>query len=209
MKRLLVLLLAAVAASALAACGSSSSAHKATTHTARTVAASQFDGSVAEPPIPAPRLALKDSLGRPVTLADYRGKAVFVTFLYVHCKDTCQTIASHMHAALALMGADAVHAQMVAVSVDPRGDTPPAVAHFLHVHGLTGRMQYLIGDHAQLAPVWKAWNISTESDAANPKEVGHSALVYGVSASGRLTTLYPANFKPSDLAHDVAPLLAG
>jgi len=38
--------------------------------------------------------------------------------------------------------------------------------------------------------------------------VSHSALVYGISASGRLTTVYPANFEPAEIAHDV-PRLAG
>jgi hypothetical protein len=37
--------------------------------------------------------------------------------------------------------------------------------------------------------------------------VNHTGLVYGVSASGKITTLYPANFLPKEIAHDV-PLLA-
>lgn len=207
MKRVLILLLA-VAALALAACGSSSSPPRPKKASATTtVPASRFVGSVADPTVPAPKLALRDSLGHPVNIEDYRGKAVFVTFLYVHCPDVCPLIASHMHAALAQLGARASKVQLIAVSVDPRGDTPTAVAQFLRVHGLTGRMQYLIGSRSQLAPVWKAWNISSEQ--ASPSAINHSALIYGISASGRLTTLYPANFKPADIVHDVAPLLAG
>jgi cytochrome oxidase Cu insertion factor (SCO1/SenC/PrrC family) len=37
--------------------------------------------------------------------------------------------------------------------------------------------------------------------------VEHSALVYGISGSGKITTLYPSNFKPQQIAHDV-PILA-
>jgi cytochrome oxidase Cu insertion factor (SCO1/SenC/PrrC family) len=37
--------------------------------------------------------------------------------------------------------------------------------------------------------------------------VEHSALIYGISASGKITTLYPAKFKPQQIVHDV-PLLA-
>ena len=36
--------------------------------------------------------------------------------------------------------------------------------------------------------------------------VEHSALIYGIAADGKVTTLYPANFKPSQIVHDV-PLL--
>ena len=36
--------------------------------------------------------------------------------------------------------------------------------------------------------------------------VEHSALVYGIAADGNVTTLYPANFDPKQIVHDV-PLL--
>jgi hypothetical protein len=38
--------------------------------------------------------------------------------------------------------------------------------------------------------------------------VNHTGLVYGIDAGGKLTTLYAANFKPSDIAHDAALLAA-
>jgi hypothetical protein len=37
--------------------------------------------------------------------------------------------------------------------------------------------------------------------------VEHSALIYGISASGKITTLYPSNFRPGQVVHDV-PILA-
>src|SRR5438874_1410408 len=43
--------------------------------------------------------------------------------------------------------------------------------------------------------------------AKNPDAVEHSALIYGISGSGKITTVYPSNFKPSEIVHDV-PLLA-
>ena len=73
---------------------------------------------------------------------------------------------------------------------------------------MTGQMQYLVGSAGQLAPVWKAWNVGSQQDATNPEFVAHSALVYGVSASGKLMTIYPANFKPADIVHDVPKLAA-
>ena len=60
-----------------------------------------------------------------MNLAGYRGKAVFVTFLYTHCPDVCPLIASQLHNALSRLGSKAGQVQLVAVSVDPRGDTPP------------------------------------------------------------------------------------
>lgn len=156
----------------------------------------------------APPLQLDSYLGRPVDLRAYRGKAVLVTFLYSHCPDVCPLIASNLRVALEQMGpAVASKAQIIVVSVDPRGDTPKAVSAFLAEHGMTGRMQYLIGSAGELARVWSAWGVGSERDAQQPGLVNHSGLVYGITASGKQATIYAANFRPADIAHDV-PLLA-
>jgi protein SCO1 len=167
-----------------------------------------LEGTLALPSKPAPALALANYLGQPVTLAQYRGKAVLVTFLYTHCPDVCPLIAANLRIALKLLGAHAAQAQVIAVSVDPHGDTPAAVARFLRAHGMLGRMQYLIGSPAQLAHTWAAWNVGSTREVDQPDLVAHSALVYGVSASGRLMTVYPASFEPSEIAHDVPKLAA-
>jgi protein SCO1/2 len=168
-----------------------------------------FDGGELSPLKAAPPLStLHNYLGQPVNLASYRGKAVFVTFLYTHCPDVCPLIAANLHTALAEMGPRSSHVQLIAVSVDPRGDTPPAVGAFLKEHGLTGRMQYLIGSAKELAPVWSAWHVGSSRDVGSPELVNHTALIYGVSATGKLTTIYPASFSPGEIVHDVSGLLA-
>ncbi len=167
-----------------------------------------YDGSLADPPAPAPPLALRSYLGKPINISEYRGKALLVTFLYTNCPDICPLITAGLHAALEAMGPKlAAKTQIVAVSVDPRGDTPAAVAAFLARHEMTGRMQYLIGNAHELGHVWSDWNIGSERDAQQPQLVNHTGLVYGISASGKITTLYASNFRPSEIAHDV-PLLA-
>jgi protein SCO1/2 len=156
----------------------------------------------------APPLALRNYLGQPVNIASYKGKAVLVTFLYTNCPDICPLITSNLRVAQNLMGpATASKAQIIAVSVDPRGDTPKAVAAFLARHEMTGRMQYLVGSASQLARVWKAWGVGSERDEQQPQFVNHSGLIYGVTASGKRLTIYAASFQPSEIAHDV-PLLA-
>jgi protein SCO1/2 len=167
----------------------------------------KFLGAKATPPKPAPALPLKDSLGRRLSLSSLRGKAVLVTFIYTHCPDVCPLIVSHLHAVQDELGPEARRLQIVAVSTDPRGDTPKTVAAFLKTHQMTGRMRYLIGSRPQLERVWKAWDIVAKEDPKNPDFVEHSALIYGISANGEITTLYPATFKPRQIVHDV-PLLA-
>jgi len=172
------------------------------------VASSKYSGSLASPSQPEPPLSLRNYKGERVNIAQYKGRAVLVTFLYTKCPDVCPIIASNLGIALNEMGAaNAAKVRVIAVSVDPRGDTPKAVAAFLQRHGMTGRMQYLIGSSQELAQAWKAWGVGSERDAQQPQLVNHSGLVYGVSATGKVTTLYAASFTPREVAHD-APLLA-
>jgi protein SCO1/2 len=150
---------------------------------------------------------LRDYQGHAVNLASYRGRAVLVTFIYTHCPDVCPLIVGNLHAARAMLGNAAGKLQIIAVSTDPRGDTPRTVAAFLQAHQMVGRMKYLIGTRAQLGRVWKAWGIVAHPAKANPDLVEHSAEIFGIGADAKVYTLYPANFKPRAIAHDV-PILA-
>jgi protein SCO1 len=186
-------------------CGSSSS----TTAGSADPKDPAFAGATADPPKPAPPLALDNYQGQPVNIRDYRGKAVFVTFIYVHCPDICPVIVSNMRAAQQELGPKADDMQFIAVSVDPENDTADAVGQFIQARQMTGRMEYLVGSRPQLEKVWHQWNIVARDDPkrGDPDLVEHSAPIYGISASGRITTLYPSNFKPEQIVHD-APLLA-
>lgn len=197
----LVLLASGVA---LAACGSSAAG------TGQTQAGqAHLDAAgVLTPATAAPPLALRNYLGQPVNIDSFRGKAVLVTFLYTHCPDVCPIIASNLGIAQGLLpAAVAAKTVVIAVSVDPKGDTAKAVRVFLARHELIGRMQYLIGSAHELASVWKAWEVGSERDTKNPELVNHTGLVYGITGSGRRLTLYASNFQPAEIAHDI-PLLA-
>lgn len=170
------------------------------------VVAGTYSGGEATPPKAAPALKLKNSLGEPVDLSEFKGKAVLVTFIYTHCPDICPLIVSHLKTAQAELGPKAKDLQIVAVSTDPRGDNPRTVAAFLKEHDMTGKMQYLIGSRPELGKVWTDWNIVAKPAKSGRDLVEHSALIYGIAADGKITTLYPANFDPSQIVHDV-PLL--
>ena len=178
---------------------------------AHSESSAHFAGEALTPRLPAPGLgSLHNYAGGKVDLASYRGKAVLVTFLYAHCPDVCPLMTAELHNALARMTpAERREVQIIAVSVDPRRDTREAVAEFVAAHGMTGKMKYLVGDAHELAPVWEAWNVGSEKDSVNPEFVAHSALIYGVSGSGKLTTIYPSNFKPQQIVADVPKLAHG
>ena len=166
-----------------------------------------YAGAVATPPKPAPQLQLEDSTGASYDISKSRGRVVLVTFLYVHCPDVCPLIASNLKVARTKLGDKGEDLDIVAVSTDPKRDKPKAVNKFLAARGVTGLMRYLVGSRSELGITWKNWGIVAEPAAANPELIEHSSPIYGVSASGKITTLYPANFKPDQIVNDV-PLLA-
>jgi protein SCO1 len=174
----------------------------------RALRSETFAGSTLSPPKSAPPISLRNYLGQPVNLAGFRGKAVLVTFLYTHCPTACPLIAADLHTALGMLSpAEAAKLQIIAVSVDPRGDTPKTVTAFLRVHQMTGRMLYLLGSTDELARVWKLWGVGSVKDAQEPDFINHTAIVYGIDADGRLRSLYTDTMNPREIAHDV-PILA-
>jgi protein SCO1/2 len=166
-------------------------------------AGSEFDGGlVVNPPVTAPPLTLSNYTGgAPVSLASMRGRAVFVTFVYTQCPNVCPLIVSSLAAAQRSLGAAAHDATFIAVTIDPRRDTPAAVHAFLAQRGALGRVYYLLGSRRQLVPVWRAWHVTIlpGPDAS----LSHSSEVYGISGRGKIRILYPANFTPQQIVHDV------
>ncbi len=204
-----------LAASCIAAagCGSSTvsrpppaSTAVTTTGTSEGPAGPAFRGARLKPEVQAPRFGLREISGKPVEIADNRGHATFVIFVYVHCPDVCPLIVQQLRRAQDLLPA-AERPRIIAVSVDPKGDTPGAVRTFEKNLRMTGRMEYLIGTRPQLEATWARWKIGARVPKSDPEFVEHSSPIFGISGSGRQTTVYdPTKVTAKDLAHD-APLL--
>ena len=198
-RRGVALLVVLVIGAVVVGCGSNSEASGPTTE-------STFQGLVIQPPRAAPALALRDYKGRAVNLAAFRGQAVLVTFVYTHCPDVCPLIVTNLAAAQRELASEARHLQIIAVTVDPVRDTPRAVEEFLAKRRATGAVDYLIGSRKQLLPIWKAWGIAVSTNKYEQAE-GHTAVVFGITPSGKIVVAYPSTFTPADIVHDV-PLLA-
>jgi len=202
-RRAVALLGALAAASLLSACGSSSNA---SAGTAASAIHPGLQGLIIRPQKPAPPLALRNYTGQPVSLSAFRGRAALVTFVYTHCPNWCPLIVANLAAAQRQLGSRAGSVQIIAVTVDPKRDTPSTIRTFLAARDAAGRMDYLIGTRKQLKPVWKAWDVAVVVDK-NQLTTGHSDIVYGITASGRIAVVYPPNFTPAQIVHDV-PVLA-
>jgi len=194
----------------LAGCGGGSSGSGGGTASpaATTAAEGALRGGTVNPPLPAPELGLRDVEGKLVRIADLRGRVALVTFVYTHCPDVCPLIADNLRRVKVGLGPDGKRLALVAVSVDPKGDTPASIRTFLRAHRLTGLMEYLHGSRKQLEAVWARWGIAARVPKGSPELVEHSGVIWGVDTRGRRVVLYPAvGFKASDIEADVRTLL--
>lgn len=187
-------------ASVAAGCGGGEQAAKAEAPPA-------FKGSPVTKPEVVPDFTLHDARGEAVSLADQRGKFVLITFIYTHCPDVCPLITSNLNDALRQLGPKANDVRVLAVSVDPRGDTPKAVRAYEKLHHLLPEFRYLIGTSQELRGVWKSYNISRQIET-NPDLVDHVAYTLLVDRSGKGRVLYDSQVKSARVVHDVRLLLA-
>lgn len=168
-----------------------------------TAGAAGFNGAARPPAARAADFVLHDEHGRRATMRAYRGRIVVVTFMYSTCRDTCPLTAQQIRGALDDLG-PRLRVPVLAISVDPAGDTPAHVARFLREQHMAGRMRYLTGTRAQLAPVWRAYGIQPEGPGYE-----HTASTVVDDGAGRQRLGYlTEQLTPEGLAADLRTLSA-
>ncbi len=161
---------------------------------------SPFVGAT-RPTAPSPAFRLRDQDDREVSLDDFRGQPLIVTFLFSHCEDTCPAAARQIAGALDQLD-EPVPA--VAISVDPANDTAESTQRFLNKMRLGSRARFLRGDQATLQPIWDAYGIAPQGP-----EFDHSAYVLIVDGDGLQRVSFPVEKLTSEgLAHDVEAVRA-
>jgi protein SCO1 len=140
-----------------------------------------------------------------VTLAGQRGRYVLVTFLYTHCPDVCPLIASNLNGAVRALGAQGKNVRVLAISVDPKGDTPAAVRAYVKRMGLVPQFRYLIGSPAELKRAWAAWHVLSVRQSAGV--IDHIAYTALVDPTGKERVLYGSAVHARDVVHDLRVLM--
>ncbi len=162
----------------------------------------RFEGGRMPPGVRAPDFALTDERGRPVSMRQFRGRPVAVTFLYTTCEDTCPTQAQQIKGALDQLRRPV---PALAVAVDPPRDTPERARAFLAKYDLAGRMRWVLGSREELERVWRGFAIQEQLP-----EREHQARIVLVDGDGFQRVGFPASeATPERLAHDLRELGAG
>jgi protein SCO1/2 len=165
-------------------------------------AGSRFEGAVMPEGVRAPDFDLRDQDGEPISMREFRGDPVIVTFLYTTCEDTCPLQAQTIRGALDQLGHDV---PAIAIAVDPPRDTPERARAFLVEQRAVGRLDFVLGSRAELGRLWDGFAIRPQSVTQE-----HQARITLVDPRGYQRVGYPGSqATPERLAHDLRLLEDG
>lgn len=157
---------------------------------------------------PAPEFALTSQDGAPVTLEDFRGKALALTFIYTACPDYCPLLTAKMAQVQDDLGADfGSKVAFVSITVDPELDMPEVLKHYALVHGadLAG-WAFLTGEPAAIEEVTRRYGVFAAK--AVDGEIDHTFLTSLVDPEGILRVQYiGVRFDPDEFRSDLLSLL--
>ncbi|MBI2207633.1 MAG: SCO family protein [Candidatus Rokubacteria bacterium] len=126
--------------------------------------------------------ALVDQHGASVSLAQFRGRPVVVTFIFGNCQTLCPLVVE----TLKRVPPGAGRAEVLLVSLDPWRDTPSALAGIARQWHLPPHFRVLTARRPDEAlAVADAFGVAHERDDRTG-DITHPGLVFVVDADGRL-----------------------
>lgn len=165
-----------------------------------------FYGATLPPSFPAVDFALPDQNHRTVRLSAYAGQVVAVTFVYSTCQNTCPIVVQQLSQAI---GELPHPIPAIAISVDPKQDTPANVKSFLVKQQVVDSLHYLVASRARLRPIWKQFGIQPQL-IVNSSKSDHTIDVLLFDKSGRARVGYQdlTTMDPDAIAADIRALQA-
>jgi len=152
----------------------------------------------------APDFRLSDQYGKQVSLSQFKGEPVILTFIYTHCPDVCPLTAEKLHSTMQMMNGDTQKIGIIAVTIDPARDNQAAVLSFSKAHNMQDYWHYLFGTRNQLSPIWSDYHIFVQQQQ---QTVNHSMGLYLIDKQGKQRVYMDTDFTPTQLAANLKILL--
>src|SRR3984957_15348502 len=162
---------------------------------------------------PAPDFQLTNQFGQPMSLSQFRGRVVLLSFEDSECTTVCPLTTQSMVLAKELLGNAGKSVQLLGVDANPDAIKVSNVLAYSRVHAMTNQWDFLTGSAAQLKAVWKAYNIAVQIESG---QIDHTPALYVIDSHGREQKLYLTQMAYSSitqsaqvLATEVSSLLPG
>jgi len=157
---------------------------------------------------PAPEFTLTSQDGVPVTLADFRGKVVAVTFIFTLCTATCPVLTPMMSFVQDRLGADfGAKIVFVSITVDPERDTPDVLREYAKAFGANfAGWSFVTGTPAAIRDVTRRYGVYASK--VENGDVNHTFLTSIIDPNGILRVQYlGVRFDPEEFRRDLLSLL--
>ena len=163
---------------------------------------SQFDGPTMPPGLRAANFSLVDQNGRRVTLSQYSGHVVVLTFIHSLCRDACPFMVEQIKGALNDLPDSGRNVPAIGISVEPAQDTPASRRRFVARHEMVNRLAFLNGPLSAMRHVWHAYAMQPVQG-----KIDHSTFVLLIDKRGIERVGFAADqLTPEGLAHDIRVL---
>jgi cytochrome oxidase Cu insertion factor (SCO1/SenC/PrrC family) len=162
---------------------------------------------------PAPDIRLLNQFGQPMSLSQFRGKVVMLSFEDSECTTVCPLTTQSMLEAKQMLGAAGDQVQLLGVDANPTATSVADVLAYSRAHGMVNQWDFLTGSLAQLKAAWGAYHIAVQIEQG---QIDHTPALYVIDQRGREQKLYLTQMAYSSvgqsaqvLADELASLLPG
>lgn len=154
-------------------------------------------------------LTLLDHTGTPIQMADFRGRAVVLTFIYTSCPlpNYCPLMSQHfatLQPTLRERFGDQAH--LLSISFDPDTDTPAVLREY--AANYTDRLDtwtFATGDTSQVNRATSLFQVYTKPEAG---EITHNLVTAVIGPDGTVQRLFRGNdWTPAEVTQTVKQVL--
>ncbi len=152
---------------------------------------------------PVPDFSLTNQDGMRISMKDFRGRALAITFIYARCPlaDYCIKMSTNFSDAANFINKDPELKDKVAllsVSFDPANDTPAKLKSYglgYMGQGATdlGVWQLAVGTDAEVRKIADFFGLRYETDTNDKTQINHSLRTAVISPAGKVTSIFAGN----------------
>ena len=136
---------------------------------------------------PAPDFRLTNQFGQPMSLSQFRGKVVLLSFDDSECTTVCPLTTESMVLAKELLGKAGENVQLLGIDANPDAIAQSDVLAYSRAHGMVNQWDFLTGTLPQLKKTWSAYHIAVQIEAG---QIDHTPALYLIDAAGKLRKVY-------------------
>ncbi|HEX6451985.1 MAG TPA: SCO family protein [Trebonia sp.] len=135
----------------------------------------------------APDFRLTNQFGQPMSLSQFRGKVILLSFDDSECTTVCPLTTESMVLAKELLGKAGENVQLLGVDANPNAIAQSDVLSYTRTHGMVNQWDFLTGTLPQLKKTWSAYHIAVEIEAG---QIDHTPALYVIDQRGTLRKVY-------------------